>query len=695
MIGGRQLYASKDEGAFARMYGAHVTSRPACVTDYEHLYARGYYAHAAGATSFDLARLPTLVADDAVRLGGVVVDLGGGNGELGRALNDHGVRSITIDAADREGSDYIRLDLSRYDPSDAEAVRRRIAARLGETYLATCFDVAEHIDIEHLGQFLLNIAALIENECLISISTRPSSAANRYHSSVLPISTWRRLFALVGFSSERHEGLQTLRSEHRFRSADANLIAVSHWQRVDPFRESSYSHQHYLRLTRTSRTLASAVEVAERVDELVDIGYRRRKRKDVVCPELPILTYHVNFIQDWSFARSLMDVWPSERFRAIVRSDLVAEPYRHMLQAVLERTGCRHMVASTTAQAADGVEAWGDLAGSLVVTATEGVPSITHLLGSLLMLELERRGGRTLCLQHGMTVLRSMTPAAATFGAWSEGSAKVFQEESLQAVGLDVDCTGSPKFLDALLPSSDGALHHRLGVDPSAYQKSVLIGLNLHWSVHRHGVPETYQWLQRLCLENEDILFIIRPHPDDSTIYEAFDILRHRNVMLVDEMLMLSLDWPIGRLLRAVDGVITTYSTLAIEAVAASKPVALLPTQDFIRSSQFLPASTPWSQVGHFLPVVEESEWLRGKLPACLNNCDSLRWLTTSDWFAPSRNAIDRIAAVVSRRGRSVREDRVSCIASAFAQASSHLCLDTNPHRDRARIQRAISLFVA
>ena len=45
---------------------------------------------------------------------------------------------------------------------------------VGEEWLATCFDVAEHMDIEHLSNFLRNLHLLVNKYGLISISTRPS-----------------------------------------------------------------------------------------------------------------------------------------------------------------------------------------------------------------------------------------------------------------------------------------------------------------------------------------------------------------------------------------------------------------------------------------------------------------------------------------------------------------------------------------
>lgn len=673
-----------------------MTSRSACVTDYEHLYARGYYAHADGATSFDVARLPALVAQRSSMFGRAVLDLGGGNGELGRALSDYRVKTLTIDAADRQEADYIRLDLSRYDPQTVEIVRRRIYAYLGDAYLSTCFDVGEHIDLEHIGQFILNTAALVDRECVISISTRPSSAANRYHPSVLPIATWQYLFSLAGFSSEPDVELQSLRSNHRFRSSDANLIAVAHWQRLDPFRENSLSHQHYLRLKRFTYELPAAREILECIDEVLDVKYRRIKRQSISAIDIPTITFNVNFIQDWSFARSLMDICPAGQFQVVIRNDIIAEPYCYMLCGLLERTGCRHMSVSNVAEAVVGFDTWGDFGGTLAITATEGVPSVTHLMGSLMMLEIAQRGAQTLCLQHGMTVLSSQTPASAVIGVWSDDEVDSLRTTLSLKQGPDIMCTGSTKFLDALLPSSRNVLEFRFGVMPGDFSQIILVGLNLHWAIHQHSAEETLSWLERLSAKNQDTLFIIRPHPDDSSIYSAEALLSKKNVMLLDEMLLLSMDMQISRILKGVDAVITTYSTLAIDAVAAGKPVILLPFSKFDHTStQYLKKSAPWISSGIELPVLDHTSWSKGEVPNFRLAGNAQSSLSKSSWFNPSLNSIQNICSLAARSLIDRNEDQISRMSIALASAIKSLCLDKNPHRDRELVTRAIQRFIA
>lgn len=76
----------------------------AAITNYAHLYARGYYAHATDVTSFDAERLPPIVARRAAEVGHAVVDIGGGNGALSERLAVHGTRAVTLDAQARDST---------------------------------------------------------------------------------------------------------------------------------------------------------------------------------------------------------------------------------------------------------------------------------------------------------------------------------------------------------------------------------------------------------------------------------------------------------------------------------------------------------------------------------------------------------------------------------------------------------------
>ena len=507
--------------------------RYASNTDYAHLYGQSYYAHNQGMASFDIARLPAIVASASAGFQSRVLDIGGGNGLLAEALAAAGVKTFTVDAAEREAHDYAQLNLARFDVARIAELRCRVLGTLGETYLATCFDVAEHIDPEHLADFAFTLAALVEQECILSISTRPSSAANRFHSSVLPIETWAAILRLSGFTVEPEPELQELRSRHRFHGADANLIAVAHWQQLNPFREDCISCQHYLRLRKTGATPPDLLVLRATIGELLDIDYRDAKRTSVAGLRLPPLLYHVNFMQDWSFLRSLMDVWPTGGLRVLLRRDLIAEPYLHMLVSQLERTGNSYAVISNVAEGASVLDQWlPGLAGGLAMTATEGLLSPSHQMGSLTMLEARKRGLRTICLQHGMNVSRHLHLASAVAGAWDEGSAAALTSVLDASGATGVRCVGSPKFLDALLPGAPAARSHRLGRFAADFERAILIGLGLHWGIHRHDTADTAAWIARLSERNPETLFVIRPHPDDDSAYEHAGTVSYTHLTL-------------------------------------------------------------------------------------------------------------------------------------------------------------------
>ena len=676
-----------------------MTDRFACVTDYVRLYERNYYAHNPGMASFDVARLPAIVAAAATGCGGRVLDIGGGSGLLAKTLTAIGVGAFTLDAAEREAPDFARVDLARFDAVLIANLRQRIRSALGDAYLATCFDVAEHIDLEHLADFALSLAALVDRDCILSISTRPSSAANRFHATVLPIESWVEILQLAGFAVEPEPELQPLRSDHRFHGADANLIAVAHWQRLDPFREGSPACQHYLRLRKTAAPLPELAAMRASVSEMLDIAYRDAKRTALTGVRLPPLFFHVNFIQDWSFLRSLMDVWPGEQVRVSLRRDLIAAPYLDMLVGYLERTGIEHAVVATVAEAAVALDSWGRaLEGGLAVTATEGLLHSAHQMASLTMLEARRRGLRTLCLQHGMNLAPDFHPASAVIGAWDEGSARTVRATLGADSAAEVRCVGSPKFLDALLTGSPAARRHRLGPVAGGFGRAILIGLGLHWRIHNHDAAGTAAWIARLCDRNPDTLFVIRPHPDDASPYEHAEMLGHPNVLLADELFLLTIDWPVARLLRTMDGVITTYSTLLIDAMAAGKPVVVLPHAAQLGVKQ---ASLPMAGPDDACPTLDETDWATGQLPAALREprrdaAEAAR----AAWFAPSLSSLSRIAGVGTEpRPQQVTAAEVAKVEVAMAPglcgAFGRFCFDSHPNPQRNSVAAALERFLA
>jgi len=658
--------------------------RTACTTDYQGLYAANYYAHSPDSASFDVTVAPYVFAALAADCGNAALDLGGGSGLLVRLLNELGVKGFAVDAADRADKAFLRMDLSVYDREKLDTALRRISGHIGDTWFVTCLDVAEHIDREHLADFLLNLAALTPRRAVVSISTRPSSLANRFHSTVMPISTWIELLSLAGFAVSECEPLQAIRSQRVFAGAEENLVAVSHWQRVNPYSDHT-SHQHYLVLDRVQGRVLDPAGFRRLVRVILDIDYRDQKRAQVNAEHLPQLIYNVHFIQDWSFARSLMDVWPADRVHIMFRRDSIAEPYLHMVRNICVRNGVSHRVMDSVVDGAAALDEWLSSA-ALFVTATEGVNMLPHAFNSMLALEAERRGATSVCIQHGMNVGKAFRPVSAYWAGWDAGSTGALAADGLGARAI---CTGSVKFQDALCPGVRLGVARRFGRRASGMKQSVLIGLNLHWQVHASGGAETVAWLHRLSARNPEVLFLLRTHPDDATIYEHPDVLTLPNVLVVDEMALLSMDIPVARLLRDVDGVITTSSTLILDALAASKPVALLPSQHKWDSpgNLFHRVSTPLIKDAH-LSVVSGEDWAAGRLPDGLDSPASV----DQDWFAPSRNAVGNLAALASAAALSPRDN--SWVYESLTDTMHRLDLDANPHRDRTRLARAIAGFL-
>ena len=550
------------------MKDERTTHRYACVTDYEAVYAETYFAHVKGAASFgDVSFLEELLRElRALSDMPSVLDVGGGNGALADALESEGVRCITIDAANREEDGYRQFDLSRFDEGELDSVGRLASNRFPAGHITTCFDVAEHIDSEHLPDFLMNLHELTTEYLFLSVSTRPSSMGNRYHSTVLPISTWRRLLEVAGFEVEIAEELQKSQSAPLWSEASELVWIVSHWQRINPFRESQ-AHQAYFKCRKQGRA-ADPEALQHNILSMIDVAYRRTKRRS--APELPKLVYHVAFWQDWSFLRSLMDVWPPERLHVILRRSFLAEPYYHLAINYLRRVNVAFNESYTVAE---GCAALDDLTPevSTLFWSIACVPYPVHLSAARVALEARHRGFATLGMQHGLNSPGESLPGTRDYLIWGnefrDGLPLDAQSRSTAVV------TGSPKLMDASFAQAEDVFAHRLGDWTRRFKKRVVVGLGLHYAALGQDSNSVRLWLERLCQRHPDTLFILRPHPEDVSIY-GWDT-RFENVLILDDIALTVIDWPVVRLLRSVDLLVTSPSTLVLDALAADTPVAL------------------------------------------------------------------------------------------------------------------------
>ena len=124
-----------------------------------------------------------------------VLDVGCATGDLVAEWLAQGV-----DAYGLEGSPaalpYIEVDRDRMMVHDLRAplhVRERVD-------LVTCFEVAEHIEPEHAGQFVANLAAAGDR---LLVSCAPPGQGGHYHVNCQPAAYWDALFGAIGYRRAR------------------------------------------------------------------------------------------------------------------------------------------------------------------------------------------------------------------------------------------------------------------------------------------------------------------------------------------------------------------------------------------------------------------------------------------------------------------------------------------------------------
>jgi len=161
----------------------------------------------------------------------------------------------------RQDENFVRCDFSRNDSEAIARIKALCAARGYARHLLTSFDMAEHVDAEHIGDFIYNVHEIVVDHAIISVSTRPSSRSNIFHSTILPIDTWKYLFSLVGLEATAFGPLQDHRSDQQFRSSSQELLAVASWQKRNIFHDDP-SHQHYLHLRRMTAAVAPGPKFA-------------------------------------------------------------------------------------------------------------------------------------------------------------------------------------------------------------------------------------------------------------------------------------------------------------------------------------------------------------------------------------------------------------------------------------------------
>jgi Capsule polysaccharide biosynthesis protein len=660
----------------------------ASVTNYDKLYAQNYYAHQSDSTSYDIERFPRLLRKLAGELGvNSLLDIGGGNGKLSQIWRDSGGKAASLDYYDNPEAYCKKFDLSRNDDKTSSEVASFLSTSLGRAWISTCLDVAEHIDNEHLADFMFNLKGITGKALVISISTRPSSQANSFHSTVIPIETWKKIFLASGFEIYSDSYFDELVRDVHFVGTGTDIISVSHWHKINPFRDTK-NHQHYLIVRNNPRIKTSSVPILRRkLADILDISYRWDKR--ALDREYPMLTYSVHFVQDWAFARSIMDAWPADRFRITLREDCISKSYQKVIKGFLTQKGIDFTTLHTSHEASLLLSPPLQ-AGDMWMTATEGNRSVTHQLNSLVMMKAREAGYHTVSLQHGMTIASSLAPASELIGVWDKSAKDAFLAAITEPMGHSVEVLGSPKSSDATFGQQSDAIENRFGNWTSHFKNKILIALNLHWSVHQHGTTDTYSWIERLINNNPDCLFFLKPHPDDSSIYDFVSNKPYSNIILIDDILLISMDWSLMRLLKAIDGVITSQSTLILDALVAGTPIVRLPViEEKALGNGLTNASFPYDTISA-IPMITDEEWSHGAIPSAL---------TTLRLKLPANRANDdcffsRLITLNNNWTSLDLQSAKAAIESAMSQAMLHVNLSQNPHKDIHALDAAMARFL-
>jgi hypothetical protein len=558
----------------------------ASTTDYAAVYDDLYRDRRGRHTSFDIGLLPTLLAGFCRKAGvSGLLDVSGGQGRLAEALGEAGIRALTTDIAPVPGQPIVAFDLSRYAETDVIRVRRELERICGSSpHLTCCLDVLEHVDREHVFAAMRNLAGLSDRLLVVSISTRPSSHDNLFHASILPISTWIRVLRAAGFRllPTSHFASAT---HHPASEPSAVDPLVDRWRIVDPLGDVSEGEPCYLVLEKTT-DLPDWTAAETEIHELLDVAYRREKRRQFQVPGDVHFLLSLHHIQEFAFLRPLLDVLPRESVRVILRPLFIDDHHRRAITGFLARSGVRTHVY----ERAEDLP-WRELAGRFLITAAESGCYISHVHGLQISALARLHGCRTYLLQHG--IWPSAFPGRiVTFGSelvlnWGASEERILGGGTHRIGAVDVPWgmfspaqvrrIGSPRYTDQLLPVHPHGLELRLGIERNRFASVVLLASKKFRG--RWGKPDVDETLQtamlRLIETHPETLFLVKPHP--GTDVEAI-LAPCGNVRFLDETCCIAADIPLSRIIPLVDLVITPKSTIALDGAISGKPVIVCDT---------------------------------------------------------------------------------------------------------------------
>jgi hypothetical protein len=543
--------------------------------DYKKLYSPAYFGKRVGVSSF----APDAFSSELAKFCAVnrishVVDVGSGSGALAHQLRAAGLSVVTCDY-EPAMADAMHFDLTG-DVEEAVALHRLMSERTnGAQWLVTCLDVLEHMDIEHVFNAVRNLRVLSAGLVVASISTRPSSRDNRFHTTVIPMSTWKEILTTLGLQIEDDRIFSDARTIRRNFGSDPDLLLVNHWAQVDPFRDIELGEPSYLLLSKTGDDPTEAAR--PRIEDILDITYRRTKREQFGGQRIPDVALNIHHPQDFVLLRPLLDVLPRDGVTALIRSSVLLDDERSVLRGFFARAG----VVCVEYEKAEEIR-WKEIGSQWLISPAESNVAPSHILSRQLVESAKLNEVQTLQLQHGIWV-ESFPQRVTEFGSekilcWGAQYQECFHGTEFDVAGRclrgsfpgEFRQVGAAKFVDSRLNGSKDLLRWRLGIDVERYRSVVLLGTNLKWGKHKYPAQNVRERLAIAIKECPDIFFIVKLHPSERA-NEAEELI-FPNSLVLDDIVLASMDLHVSRLVAGVDIVVSSLSTLLLDATVAGKP---------------------------------------------------------------------------------------------------------------------------
>lgn len=307
-------------------------------------------------------------------------------------------------------------------------------------------------------------------------------------------------------------------------------------------------------------------------------GPRRRSRRDAAAPRArrPLLLVLIDIHQDLDVLLPVLTALKQRdevRLRIAVTDWLVSDSPRVL--NLLSAHGFACEVFPREAVRAGEVPSLGGVDGVLSGADTN---TRAHKAGHVLVGRADARGVASFTLQHGFENIgltykdhlhgEQIRFASRTVFTWGpRESLAPWAAPETRAAATPV---GSPK----TAPAPARALKLNQGFWP----RTVGVFENLHW----HRFDDAYRSrliaeLERAAAAHEDTLFIVKPHHAGRWLSRHRHLIRERpNLVVIDPTDSAWEPHTAPALIASVDQVLTTPSTVALDAARTGRPVAVM-----------------------------------------------------------------------------------------------------------------------